>query len=184
MFTNKRYQLVSPIMGTIHDASSLKSGTKKCYNELLQSGAVNYKDFTVMDVDSFEMYKYAINNELVNQLNNKMIIQPAVQTAIIQANAAPINDSQNIKATIIEQKLPTRFDLIDINTGMRRVNRGQRRTVNQSVNTDKLALLEARIKKLEDKVFKDENDKLEDIILTEPKVIDKDIEKLSNKLGI
>lgn len=56
-----KYQLISPIVGTkIYQTSSPEKGARHCYDELKLISGVNALDFTMMNIDTFETYKYGI----------------------------------------------------------------------------------------------------------------------------
>lgn len=57
-----RYQLVSPIVGSkIYQAKSYSKGAKKCYEELKGCRNQNFNEFTVVDLDDYQTYKFALN---------------------------------------------------------------------------------------------------------------------------
>jgi hypothetical protein len=59
-----RFQLISPIVGDkIYQTSSIKRGAKKCFEELKGCGKNDFNEFTIMNLDNFETYKFGINNK-------------------------------------------------------------------------------------------------------------------------
>lgn len=60
-----RFQLVSPVMGSkIYKAPSLNQGSYKCYQELKAASISDWKEFAVMDVDTYEIFKFSRKNKL------------------------------------------------------------------------------------------------------------------------
>lgn len=58
----KRYQLVYPYDGKkVYETSSLNKGAKRCYEELKKTSHYQAADkFTIMDIDNFKKYEFAI----------------------------------------------------------------------------------------------------------------------------
>ena len=78
VYRNKyKYQLVHPVVGTCaYQTTSLKKGAKKCYEELKALDNINASHFTVLNVDTYETYKFEIdsksqlaNNSNLNNIN-------------------------------------------------------------------------------------------------------------------
>ncbi len=70
-FDNYRLQLIHPIHGAkIYQASTFDSAVKKCYNELKENGNLNSDYFTVMNINTFETFKFAINKNKKNKSIN------------------------------------------------------------------------------------------------------------------
>lgn len=69
----KRFQLVGPIVGTkAYQTESFDMGVKKCYQELKQRGGSNfnkYDTFSVMDMDTYETYKFKIDKTNIPFMN-------------------------------------------------------------------------------------------------------------------
>ena len=62
-----KYQLISPVIGNnLYIASSLKSGAAKCFNDLKQLDVINANYFTIIDIDTFETFKFQIDKNLIN----------------------------------------------------------------------------------------------------------------------
>jgi hypothetical protein len=62
MNKHNRFQLISPIIGNkIYQSSSFNKGAKKCYDELKGCGKNDFNDFTIMNLDNYETFKFAIN---------------------------------------------------------------------------------------------------------------------------
>lgn len=61
-----RYQLISPNMSDkIHKTDSLNDGAKECYKELkISDSSANINNFTIMDVDSFETFKFITKDKI------------------------------------------------------------------------------------------------------------------------
>ena len=61
MDNTHRYQLIAPVHGDkIYQTTSLNKGAKKCFEELKGCGKNNFNSFTVMNLDNYETYKFAI----------------------------------------------------------------------------------------------------------------------------
>lgn len=76
IYHNKyKYQLIHPVVGTrIYQTRSLKKGAKKCYEELKSFNNINSPYFTVLNVDTFEIYKFKIDatNTKAQGVNGKL----------------------------------------------------------------------------------------------------------------
>jgi hypothetical protein len=58
----QRYQLISPVVGNkIYQTSTAKKGAKKCYHELKGYGPIRDTEFSVLNLDSYETYKFKID---------------------------------------------------------------------------------------------------------------------------
>ena len=67
--TKYKYQLIYPIVGNkLYQATSLKGGAKRCYDELKQLDNIESDYFTVMNVDTFETFKFKIHPRKKNIL--------------------------------------------------------------------------------------------------------------------
>jgi hypothetical protein len=68
VYQNKyKYQLIHPIVGTrVYQTTSLKRGAKKCYEELKSLNNINSPSFTVLNVDTYETFKFRIDSTKVN----------------------------------------------------------------------------------------------------------------------
>ncbi len=67
-FDNYRLQLIYPINGSkIYQASTFDNAVKKCYNELKENGSLTSDYFTVMNINTFETFKFAINKNKKNK---------------------------------------------------------------------------------------------------------------------
>lgn len=76
-----RYKLIKPVIShKIHETTSIKKGSKKCYNELLELKIEGVNTFTVLDVDSQKMFTFKINNPYVGESTQKKV------DSIIDAN--------------------------------------------------------------------------------------------------
>lgn len=65
LYQNKyKYQLVYPVIGTrVYQTTSLKKGAKKCYEELKSLENINTSYFTVLNIDTYETYKFQIDDK-------------------------------------------------------------------------------------------------------------------------
>lgn len=136
MIENKffRFQLVSPIVGEkIYQTNSAKAGFKKCYEELKAFGLKNYKEFSVMDINTYKTFKFAIrhnkiqigsgneNKNIDDQSKNSQDTQEDTQEEKNIEPAEPIdnkiNELENTikllteKISIIENKLNLSNDI-------------------------------------------------------------------------
>lgn len=60
-YKQHRFRLISPMVGNkIYSTTSLKHGAKKCLNEL-NSDTKKYDSFAMLDVDTYETYKFKLN---------------------------------------------------------------------------------------------------------------------------
>lgn len=60
---NKRYQLIKPFLSDkIYETSTLNKGAKKCYNEVKSSKIIGATEFSVRDIDSYEIFKFKIHH--------------------------------------------------------------------------------------------------------------------------
>ena len=75
---NKRFQLIKPFIGEkVYETSSLKKGAKKCYQEFKQSQNNKTNEFSVLNIDTHETYRYKVNHNQDggNLPNDKKIIE-------------------------------------------------------------------------------------------------------------
>ena len=72
IYRNKyKYQLIYPVVGTCaYQSTSLKKGAKKCYEELKSLSNINTPYFTVLNLDTYETYKFQIDAENFSKINN------------------------------------------------------------------------------------------------------------------
>lgn len=65
-----RLQLIHPIHGTkVYQATTFDNAVKKCYNELKENGNIPSDYFSVMNIDTFETFKFGINKNK-NKIHN------------------------------------------------------------------------------------------------------------------
>ena len=72
IYRNKyKYQLIYPVVGTCaYQSTSLKKGAKKCYEELKSLSNINTPYFTVLNLDTYETYKFQLDAENFSKINN------------------------------------------------------------------------------------------------------------------
>jgi hypothetical protein len=106
-----KYQLIYPIIGNnLYFASSLKSGARKCFNDLKELDSVNSDYFTIINVDTLETFKFRISN--TNPRNELAAINDT-----IHQNVSAINDS-NKSTSLLDlndkiNNLTNRFSIIE-----------------------------------------------------------------------
>lgn len=116
-----RFQLINPAVGQkIYQTDSLEKGAKKCYGELKQFAGNNHIGFSIMNVDTFEVYKYEIDANYNKQKGGDTLVAqknigldketPVKSREIPQPIPIPktnVNELDNIKQKLlmIEDKL-------------------------------------------------------------------------------
>lgn len=70
LYRNKyKYQLIHPVVGTrAYQTTSLKKGAKKCYEELKSLDNISSLHFTILNIDTYETYKFKINHANINKI--------------------------------------------------------------------------------------------------------------------
>lgn len=62
MEKHQRFQLIAPIVGNkIYQTNSFQKGAGKCFEELKGCEKNDFNQFTIMNVDNFETYKFGIS---------------------------------------------------------------------------------------------------------------------------
>ena len=106
-----RYQLVLPYHSSqVHVSSSLKGGSSKCYKELKNSSYVrDAKEFSVLDLDNYKIYNYAISHKMIGGGEEVKEQEPAPAPAPVPEPDQPncSNSSVMNKLNVIENKLDT-----------------------------------------------------------------------------
>lgn len=110
-----KFQLISPIIGEkIYQTNSIKKGVQKCYDELKAYGLSNYKEFSVMDTQTYNKYRFAINqkDKIIQNgghvKKSKNIFNDFVPNNIDKNNEQMIvksNDDINIKINDMENNI-------------------------------------------------------------------------------
>jgi hypothetical protein len=71
-----KYQLIYPVVGTrAYLSLSPEKGAKKCYEELKSLNNVDAQYFTVLNIDTYETYKFKIDSDKSQKTNNDNIQQ-------------------------------------------------------------------------------------------------------------
>lgn len=69
LYRNKyKYQLIHPVVGTrAYQTTSLKKGARKCYEELKSLNNINTSQFTILNIDTYKIYKFQIDATNINK---------------------------------------------------------------------------------------------------------------------
>lgn len=162
----QKYQLILPYHSTnIHEASTLNSGSNKCYKELKNSKHYfGTKEFSVLDIDNYKIYNYSINKFNVkpsqsggqtDELGGNYQVDPT------QHNNDNNNDNNDKSLQIGEEQKQTNnveITLTDVMTKLRNIehkidilgNRSSTATESKKVYNDNLNRLNV-LKTLENK---------------------------------
>jgi hypothetical protein len=63
---NKRYRLIKPFLSDkIYETKSLTKATKKCYNEIKLANITGITNFSIMDIDSKQIFAGKIKDQYV-----------------------------------------------------------------------------------------------------------------------
>lgn len=149
-----RFQLITPVVSNkIYLTNSVQKGAGKCFEELKGCGANNFNQFTIMNVDNFETYKFAIDKKRNHLTNNKIGISSNINNQ---------NGGDNTN------NMPTAEMVNDVKqfTDSNKVVRLEKAVVALS---DKVILLEEQINKLNKMIIVDKEPKTCDISNKEPR---------------
>lgn len=97
MYRNKyKYQLIHPIVGTrAYQTNSFKKGAKKCYEELKSLDNINTTQFTVLNLDTFQTYKFQIDTHKINKQQHDQELEYKNEQ-----NKSEINKIESIQNTL------------------------------------------------------------------------------------
>lgn len=77
----RRFQLIKPVIShNIYETTSVKKASKMCFKEVSSFNNPNFKNFTIRDIDTNEMFTYKIHNLVKNvvQTRPQLRINPTI----------------------------------------------------------------------------------------------------------
>lgn len=166
-FHNKyKYQLIYPIVGTrVYQTTSFKKGAVKCYNELKSLNNINSSYFTILNLDTYETYKFKINTKLNPELNPKLNLDTNIQDTLNDLNIRvkkiedTIFNSKNSNLVFDEINKIHKVDKIDKLDKMDKVDKINKiDKIDEIIKTDNFANVLTKNYKIKDEQNIDFND--------------------------
>jgi len=168
---DKRFQLIKPFIGDkIYDASSFNKGAKKCFREIVDSKIDGIKEFSVKDVDSGEIFKFAINKRQSggsgtigstlqdNTSRNNLHVDPTIEPTDNVGNEVEQEQPEQPIQQQIQKPQPQQIKrdgsgvTIEIEPTVANTFRQSDVTHNVNINNERIADLAILVNKANDKI--------------------------------